>query len=186
MKKALVCLALVAGVSGVSAQQPAPPATLDVAGFLKQQHINIKRNLIGSADRMPDADFHFKPQGTAPEVRTFGQILAHVINANYLFCAQAKGEKSPAAPLDDKQGKQPKAELVKALNDAMAYCDAVYDAQTAASLNEMMKRPGPNNTQLERARGNGLILNVAHNNEHYGNLVTYLRAKGLVPPSSDR
>ena len=185
MKKVVSFLAVVVSLAGLSAQQPAPPATLDVAGFLKQQHQNIKRNLIGSADKMPEADFHFKPQGTGTEVRTYGQIVAHIVNANYLFCSQAKGEKSPAAMLDDKQ-QQPKAELAKALGDAMAYCDAAYDAQTSATLNEMVKRQGPNNTQLERARGNGLILNVAHNNEHYGNLVTYLRAKGLVPPSSER
>ncbi len=49
----------------------------------------------------------------------------------------------------------------------------------------MLKRPGPNNTTLERARGNSLISNIAHNNEHYGNLVTYMRAKGIVPPSSE-
>ena len=135
---------------------------------------------------MPDADFHFKPEGTSAEVRTFGQIIAHLVNANYLFCAQAKGEKPPVGQLDDKKEQKPKAELVKALQEAMTYCDPVYDAQTSASLNEMVKRTTQNNTTVERARGNGLILNVAHNNEHYGNLVTYLRAKGLVPPSSER
>jgi uncharacterized damage-inducible protein DinB len=186
MKMGILCLAVVVSVSSMSAQQPAPSPSLDIAGFLKGQHQNIKRNLIGSAERMPEADFHFKPQGAVAEVRTFGQILAHVVNANYLFCAQAKGEKSPAAPLDDKQEQKPKAELVKALQDAMAYCDGAYDAQTSTTLNEMVKRTLQNNTTIERARGNGLILNVAHNNEHYGNLVTYLRAKGLVPPSSDR
>jgi uncharacterized damage-inducible protein DinB len=46
--------------------------------------------------------------------------------------------------------------------------------------------PGPNNTTRQIARAQMLIANFAHNNEHYGNLVTYLRAKGLVPPSSER
>jgi uncharacterized damage-inducible protein DinB len=167
-------------------QQPPPPASVDIAGFLKQQHQGIRRNLAASAERMPEADFHFKPQGTAPEVRTFGQIVAHLVNANYGFCSSAKGEKSPAPPLDDEKEMKPKAELVKALGDALAYCDPVYDSQTTATVNEMIKRAGPNNTTVERARGNSLIFNVVHNNEHYGNLVTYLRATGLVPPSSDR
>ena len=49
----------------------------------------------------------------------------------------------------------------------------------------MLKVAGRNNTTVEIARANPLINNLAHNNEHYGNLVTYMRAKGLVPPSSE-
>jgi uncharacterized damage-inducible protein DinB len=179
-------LVAVAGLcTGTAWAQQAPPATLDIAGSLKTQHQNIRRNLAASAEKMPEADFHFKPQGTAPDVRTFGQIIAHVANANFSFCAAAKGEQSPSKPLDDEKATAPKAELVKALNDSLAYCDAVYDAQTAATINEMMTRQGRNNQTFQRARGIGLISNIAHNNEHYGNLVTYMRAKGLVPPSSE-
>jgi uncharacterized damage-inducible protein DinB len=184
MKTSALFLAIGISVTSVSAQQPAPPASLDIAGFLKQQHQGIRRNLLASAERMPEADFHFKPQGTVPEVRTFGQIIAHIVNANYGFCASVKGEKSPAPSLDDMKEMKPKAELVKALGDALAYCDPVYDSQTSTTVNEMIKRQTATAT-VERARGNALIFNVVHNYEHYGNLVTYLRAKGLVPPSSD-
>ena len=133
---------------------------------------------------MADADYNFRPQGAAPEVMTFGQIVAHLVAANYNICASAKPEPAPKHAANDKE-MQPKADLVKMLNEALAYCDAIYDAQTSATINEMLKRPGPNNTTLERARGNSLISNIAHNNEHYGNLVTYMRAKGIVPPSSE-
>jgi hypothetical protein len=172
------------GTASVLAQAPAPPATLDIAGSLKTQHQNIKRNLAASADKMPEADYNFRPQGAAPEVRTFGQIIAHLVAANYNLCASAKPETAPKHSANDKE-MQPKADLVKMLGEALAYCDALYDAQTSTSINEMLKRPGPNNTTLERARGNTLISNIAHNNEHYGNLVTYMRAKGIVPPSSE-
>ena len=185
MKKVVLFNAAAACAIAAHAQQ-APPATLDLAGSLKAQHQSVRKYLAAAAEKMPDADFHFKPQGAAPEVRTFGQIVAHLANANYALCAGAKGEKPPAAPLDDQKETKPKAELVKTLADALAYCDGVYDSQTTATLMEMMKRPGPNNTTLERARGNSLIANLSHNNEHYGNLVTYMRAKGLVPPSSER
>lgn len=186
MKKAALFIAAVACAAGVYAQQAPPPPTVDLAGSLKAQHQSIRKYLVSAAEKMPDADFHFKPQGTPPEVRTFGQIVAHLANANNAFCAGAKGEKPAAAPLDDQKETKPKAELVKALSDALTYCDSVYDSQTTSTLTEMMKRPGPNNTTLERARGNALIANLSHNNEHYGNLVTYMRAKGLVPPSSER
>jgi uncharacterized damage-inducible protein DinB len=172
------------GVATSVAQTPAPPPTLDIAGSLKLQHQNIRRNLAASAEKMADADYGFRPQGAAPEVRTFGQMVAHLVAANYSYCASAKPEPTPKHGANDKE-LQPKADLVKMLNESLAYCDAVYDAQTGATINEMLKRPGPNNTTLERARGIALISNIAHNNEHYGNLVTYMRAKGIVPPSSE-
>jgi uncharacterized damage-inducible protein DinB len=178
-------LAATVGVATAIAQTPAPPPpTLDIAGSLKLQHRNIGRNLAASAAKMADADYNFRPQGAAPEVRTFGQMVAHLVAANYNICASAKPEPAPKHAANDKE-MQPKADLVKMLNESLAYCDAIYDAQTSATINEMLKRPGPNNTTLERARGNSLISNIAHNNEHYGNLVTYMRAKGLVPPSSE-
>jgi uncharacterized damage-inducible protein DinB len=169
----------------VSAQQP-PAPTVDLAGSIKQQHQNVRKYILAAAEKMPESDFHFKPQGTIPEVRTFGQIVAHLANANYAYCSAAKGEKAPSQLLDDQKETKSKAELVKALSDALTYCDPVYDSQTTGSLTEMMKRELPNKTTVERARGNALVANLAHNNEHYGNLVTYLRAKGLVPPSSER
>ncbi len=172
-------------VTTAMAQTPAPPApTVDIAGSLKLQHQNIRRNLAAAAAKMAEADYGFRPQGVAPEVRTFGQIVAHLVDANYAICAGAKPEPAPKHAANEKE-MQPKADLVTMLNESLAYCDAIYDAQTSASINEMLKRPGPNNTTLERARGNSLISNIAHNNEHYGNLVTYLRAKGIVPPSSE-
>ena len=187
MKRAFgVVLAASLGITTVVAQTPAPPApTLDIAASLKTQQQNIRRNLAASAAKMPDADYNFRPQGVAPEVRTFGQMVAHLVAANYAYCSIAKPEPTPKHGANDKE-MQPKPDLVKMLDEALAYCDAVYEAQTSATINEMLKRPGPNNTTLERARGIALISNIAHNNEHYGNLVTYLRAKGLVPPSSER
>jgi uncharacterized damage-inducible protein DinB len=177
-------LAIGLGATTAAAQTPAPPPTLDIAASLKLQHQNIRRNLAAAAEKMSDADYGFRPQGAAPEVRTFGQMVAHLIAANYSYCAAAKPEPAPKHAANDKE-MQPKADLVKMLNESLAYCDAVYDAQTSTTINEMLKRPGPNNTTLERARGIALISNIAHNNEHYGNLVTYMRAKGLVPPSSE-
>jgi uncharacterized damage-inducible protein DinB len=192
MTKALVCVAVGICAATLSAQQappakpapPQPPASLDIAASLNGQHQNIRKYLAGAADKMPDADFHFKPQGTAAEVRTFGQIVVHLAAANYSYCSRAKGEQAPTLTVTEKET-PPKAAIVEALTGALAYCDAVYDGQTATTINEMLKIQRPNATPLERARGIPLIQNIAHNNEHYGNLVTYLRAKGLVPPSSE-
>jgi len=129
--------------------------------------------LVKSAEMLPEADYGFKP---TPAVRSFGQLIGHVANANYMICATAKGEKNPAA--QDFEKTTEKAALVKALKDALAYCDPVYK-MADADLTATAEMFGMKMTRLGWA-----FLNVTHDNEHYGNLVTYLRMKGLTPPSS--
>jgi uncharacterized damage-inducible protein DinB len=129
--------------------------------------------LVKSAEMLPEADYGFKP---TPAVRSFGQLIGHVANANYMICATAKGEKNPAT--QDFEKTTEKAALVKALKDALAYCDPVYK-MADADLTATAEMFGMKMTRLGWA-----FLNVTHDNEHYGNLVTYLRMKGLTPPSS--
>jgi len=183
-----LCATVVLGSSAASAQTPpaqpapsGPPPPTTFAMFLKAQNNTIKGNLIASAEKMPEQSYAFKP---TPEVRSFGELVGHVVDANYGFCSRVKGEASPAAGKSFEKVTA-KADLVKGIKDAVAYCDPVYAALTDANVVEMIKVPGPNNTQREIARANQLTFNLAHNNEHYGNIVTYLRLKGLVPPSSE-
>src|SRR3546814_5418782 len=118
---------------------------------------------------MPEGKYSFQAtQG----VRPFGGLVAHVANANYSYCSRAKGEANPNAT--DFEKVTAKAELVAGIKAAVAYCDAVYAAQTDASLAEVIamgSNKGP--------RGTLLIQNVSHNNEHYGNIVTYMRLKEI-------
>jgi uncharacterized damage-inducible protein DinB len=179
---------IVLGTSAASAQTPpaqpasaGPPPPVTFATFLKNQNNLIKRNLIASAEKMPEPNYAFKP---TPEVRSFGELLGHVIDSSYFYCSRVKGEANPVAAKSFEKVAA-KADLVKGIKDAVAYCDSVYDALTDANVVEIIKVPGPNNTQREIARANQLTLNLAHNNEHYGNIVTYLRLKGIVPPSSE-
>ena len=195
MKNAALVLAAVLLASPAAAQQqppstPAAPAAAqpaatpivrDLAAGIKAQWMGIRRNIAGSLDKMSDADYAFKPQGVSADVRSYGALLAHLVNGNYGTCTRAKGD-APKPSLDEKATK---AEIVKAMNEALTYCDAVYDAQTTASLTEMVKSQGRGGVTNEIARGLSLFSNIAHNNEHYGNLVTYMRAKGVVPPSSE-
>lgn len=192
MKKSLFVAAVVLCAATVSAQQqtpapapaPQPPPPTDIAMNLKRQHAGIRKNLSASAVKMAEADYGFRPQGVDPVVRTFGQFIIHLANANNNFCARALGEQAKAAT--EEKATMTKAELVKLLEDSLTLCDRAYDGLTAASAVEMIKVTGRNNVVQELARANPLINNLAHNNEHYGNLVTYMRAKGLVPPSSER
>lgn len=165
--------------SGQSSQsQPAPP----LSAWLLNYYMASRNNLAKSAEKMSEENYGMRP-GPQQEVRTFGQILGHLTNSNFFFCSTAKGEKNPATM--DYEKAATKADLVKGLNDAFAYCDTVYKSQTDSSLTETVTTTGGNNRQVQFIRITRLIQNVAHNNEHYGNLVTYFRIKSIVPPSSE-
>jgi uncharacterized damage-inducible protein DinB len=157
----------------VSAQTPANP----ISDSIRAGWNTAKRNMLGSAKVMPQEKYGFKPVDT---VRTFGQMLAHVAGANYVFCAAARGEKSPHAEEAFEKSATTAAAITKALEDSMAYCDAAYTALTDAKAAEVVNGAFGG----KDSRAGILIGNTGHNNEHYGNLVTYLRINGLVPPSS--
>ena len=133
-----------------------------------------KRDVMGSVDTIPEDLWSFQP---TKDVRTVAQLFAHIADGQYEFCGAAIGGK----PVDkgvEKTAKG-KAEIVKALNEAFAYCEAAYADLTDAKAAETIKFFGMTATRL------GIMdFNVAHNMEHYGNLVTYMRLKGIVPPSS--
>jgi uncharacterized damage-inducible protein DinB len=140
----------------------------------------VKVNLQKSATAMPEAKFGFKPVDT---VRTYGQILAHVAGANYNFCAAARGEKSPFAEDAFEKTATTRAAIIKAVEDSVKYCDGAYAALDDRKAAEMVDGAfGGGKT----ARAAALMGNTGHVQEHYGNLVTYMRINGIVPPSSQR
>ena len=150
-----------------------------LAAGAKAMHATIRRDLAEAAEGMTAEEFAFKP---TPQVRSFGELVGHVANANFYFCSLAKGEPSPAKANFEKVAA--KADLVKAIKDAVAYCDGAYNSATDASFGEKIKAELPV-LGGGNPRGTTLMFNVAHNNEHYGNVVTYMRLKGHVPPSSE-
>lgn len=167
-----------------AAQTPQAAPTDPLSTFVKGQWGQISRNLIGSADQMPEANFTMK-LGTTPEVRTYGSLVGHVINWNCIFCARAKGEASPNTT-DYENTPQTKDQLVKGMHAAIDYCGPMYDSLTDSSGMMMVTPPA--------APGHGpgrpysfiqpLVQNIIHSNEEYGNIVGYFRAANLVPPST--
>jgi uncharacterized damage-inducible protein DinB len=111
------------------AQAPQPPQD-PMSTSLRDAYTHNRANIVRTAEKMPEEDYDMRP-GSQQEVRTFGQQVGHVANFNFLWCSQAKGEKNPNAANLEKLAT--KAEFLKALNDAFAYCDGVYAALTDAS-----------------------------------------------------
>ena len=151
-----------------------------MAAVVKSMHSTIRRDLAEAAANMPGEEYAFKP---TPEVRSFGELVGHVANANFFFCSQAKGEASPSTANHEKA--TDKAVLLKALNDSLTYCDGAYATTTDANFNQLVKVGGRDGDH-QAARGAVLIFNTTHNNEHYGNMAVYMRLKGHVPPSTAR
>ena len=157
--------------------QPRPPQTYPM--FLQAQYATLKRNITGSAEKMPAEHFSFRP---TPEVMTYAEMIAHVLDVQYSYCSAVKGVANPAAK-DLVKVTTDKASVVQLAKDSFAFCDDAMAALTNENALEMITvGVAPNQRQI--ARANQLTMLVVHGNEHYGNLVTYLRIKGIVPPSS--
>jgi uncharacterized damage-inducible protein DinB len=134
----------------------------------------LARLLVASAEAMPENSYAYKPTA---DVRTYGELIGHLAEEHYIFCSGLKGEKNPKESVKFEKLAN-KAEFVKALNESIEYCNPVY---AAAKDDAKMIEPksGRRDTPFS-----SLLMNVTHDSEHYGNLVTYLRMKGIVPPSS--
>jgi len=134
---------------------------------------SISKNIVASAEKMPEESFAFRP---APSVRSFGELIGHVTDANYLFCGALNSDKK--SPPDAEHKLKSKSELVRALKESVAYCNTAFE-QVSEPATPVKLFGG------EKASLTVMYMNVAHANEHYGNIVTYLRMKGIVPPSSE-
>ena len=155
----------------VQSAPPANPITVSDKGL----YSFVSGAVIAAAQKMPEENYSFRP---TPEVRSFGQLVGHLADAQYMFCSLASGEANPAKGIE--KTKTSKADLVAAVKDAVAYCNKAFDGMTDAKGGEMVKFMNYNLAKLTV-----LSLNTAHADEHYGNMVTYLRIKGIVPPTSE-
>ena len=167
-------------VAPLAFTQP-PPAgqKVGLATSLQRGYAGIKLNLTQEAEKMPEADYGFKP-GTTPEVRTFGQAMAHVAQAQFGQCSGINGVPNPMQGKNLEQELKTKAEITKALADSFAMCDELFANVTDASATEMVKAG-----QNEQTRAASMYGVIVHGNEMAGTAYVYLRSKNLVPPSTE-
>jgi uncharacterized damage-inducible protein DinB len=180
---AAAVLALGASSSGTAATQtPAPgadPGNLTrFSRGVKARFDSIKRDIVEAAEAVPENEYGFKP---TPQVRSFGELVGHVADAQNYFCGVAAGNNPDYSDAIEKSKSPTKAALVSALKASVAACDEVYAKTTAGNVMELVKAG-----KSDALRGGLLLDNISHDNEHYGNIVTYMRLKGHVPPSTAR
>ncbi len=168
MAAAAAVLAFVPSSSGAQSANP-------LMASVKAQHDLIKGNLLKTAEKVPENVWAFQP---TPEVRTFAQIIGHIADSSLGICGAGAGQQATA--INAEKTMTTKAQLSKALADALAFCDKV--------IAEMDDKKGLETTKFfggPTARAMVVSFNTAHNFEHYGNLVTYMRINKIVPPSSE-
>ncbi len=129
----------------------------------------IRRNLEASADAMPAGKYDFRPTDAQ---MTFGQWMIHSAGRNFQDCAAIGGETPPHTEAQLSATLKDKPEIGKALKDSFAYCAAIF-----GKLDDAKVLASPQTTF-------SFLHVVVHNNEVYGNVAGYLRASGIVPPST--
>ena len=173
--RALVVVAAVAFFSIPSAARVEAQAGGDATiASVKSLYEATKNYITKAAAQVPEDKYQYQP---TKEVRTMGQLFGHIADASAMFCNAASGMKSTWPGGAEKLAT--KAELQKAVADGFAVCDHAFQMITAANANESVTVIGQTHTRIGT-----MAFNNAHNFEHYGNLVTYMRINGMVPPSS--
>src|SRR5207237_935628 len=138
--KRVICLvaALMLFAASAAAQAPAAGQKLGLASSMPRAYNTPKGNLTQAAEKMPEANYTFKP-ASDPDLRTYGQWIGHQTDNQFLNCAIIKGLPNPSPPQSNEK-KTRKAELVKALADAFAFCDGAFSALTDQSAMQMVKQ----------------------------------------------
>jgi uncharacterized damage-inducible protein DinB len=170
----LVPVAVFAASSAPMRAQAKPGTPDATIASIKAMHDTVKGYVTKAAAQVPDAMYKYQP---TKEVRTMGQLFGHIANASRMICGTASGMKS--ASTTDAEKLATKAEVQKALAEALSECDHAFSMITPANANEAVTLFGQAHTRV-----GGMAFNTAHNFEHYGNIVTYMRMNNLVPPSS--
>ena len=165
-------------VAAVAAAQGPPPGPVGTATALQRNYAQLKNNITSSAEKMPEADYFFKP---TPDIRSYGQLWAHVADAQFGQCSGAKGVPNPRQGQPSFEQLTTKADVQKAVADSFAFCDDVFASLTDESATQMVS----NGRGGQQSRIGALTGILTHGSEMYGIGTVYLRLKGQVPPSTE-
>jgi len=177
--KRVVCITFgIFMAAAVAGAQGPPQGPLGTAAALQRSYAQMKNNITASAEKMSDADYFFKPTA---DIRGYGQLWAHVADAQFGQCAGIKGVPNPRQGQPSFEQLTTKAEVQKALADSFAFCDDVFSTLTDDTATQMVS----NGRGGQQSRIAGLTGVLTHGSEMYGIGTVYLRLKGLVPPSTE-
>lgn len=146
----------------------------EYAPVLKRVWEQANKYLMEFAQAMPDDKYGFKP---TDEVFSFAEQLLHLAGSNYWFFSTIKGEKSPKPEDEFKSEGKTKADVIKLLEESIAYGDSVVNGVTEESVNKEISF-GRGKLALWKI----ILFGVDHITHHRGQIVVYLRLNGIKPP----
>lgn len=176
MKRVLFAAAAVWFAAGACGAQGPAAAPSGPAAEVQVTYTRLKANVIKAAEKMPDADYQFKP---VTDIRTYARIVNHVTEAQQHVCTVMNG--TAFDPKSVPSDTADKATIVAALKASFDECDKAYGALTDANVVEMVSQGPRKRSRIGMAWGN-----VSHDNEQYAELSTYLRLKNIVPPTAEK
>jgi hypothetical protein len=162
MSRLTGCAVILFGAAFAQGQQKAPTA----AEALKRNFDYVNNKVLGMARDFPAEKYDYKLR---PEMRTFGAVIVHIAAGNIYAAKAGKGEK---VKWDDQEEDPAK---YKTRSDCVALLKkSIEDANAALKANP----------QDPEKNMQPFLSVLQHSSEHYGLLVAYYRANGLVPPES--
>jgi uncharacterized damage-inducible protein DinB len=185
---ALVFAALIIPTLSSAQQQAQTPAaaapmqasagkTYTLSGESVRGYQNVQTNLAAAAEKMPEEHYGFKP---TPDVKPFGQHVAHIALSQYGLCSRLKGEPNPKKD-EKEETTRSKADTIALLKGSAAYCEPLVTGLTDATAADLMPFG-----EDKVAKGLVPFALVTHGDEVYGSMAVYLRLKGIVPPSTEK
>ena len=162
--------------SAAVAQNPASVPS-GPAAEVQRSYATVKENILKSADKMPAADYSYKP---VADVRTYARVLNHISEAQLRICGAVNRTSVDAQPKVPAETANKDA-IVTALKASFAECDKAFSSLTNGDLQDVFTLP-----QGQRSRVGLVWGTVSHDMEQYATLALYLRLKGIAPPSSEK
>ena len=164
LRSILALVFLLAG--GCAIAQTGPSSAQD---YVKHFEALTKLS-IEVAQAMPPEKYNFKPH---PESMDFGELMTHIANTNYAFCAGLKDVATPRI-----EHGADKDAVVKYLSSSFDYCSGVINGMTDEQMAQVHKSPDGRMPGREVLLA--MFVHVAH---HRGQAEIYLRDVGIVPPT---
>ena len=176
MRHLIVALALAVGAwlgSGQNSSAQTGAARGGFLGPLRVQWEDVANMVMGIAEVIPEDKYDYRP---SPQVRSFREMLQHLVNENYTFMGAVAGD--PPRDRSFSEGFTTRAELLKALEDSYQYGAKIWTGLTEQNAMDTITFRSTRTPRWAPA-----LSMIADNMDHYGNLVVYLRVNGLVPPA---
>jgi hypothetical protein len=177
MKRTVVILALLFLAPLVRAQAVPAETKNPVSAALREILPGRQKNTVAAIEAMPADKFNYKPSG---DQRTFGQLVDHMVETNYLLCGKAAAV--PASTVEGTKDTDSKDKRVTAVKASFDFCSEALAKMDDSKLTETTE--GFGGKQVTRAWISLVLAGTWA--DHYAEAAMYLRLNGVLPPTAKK